>query len=128
MAEQFVARKTAEDARQIGKLSDEYYYAQGNSSGGDSDKTYVIYVFDGDIENTDYIKITNADETENFKIKDSDEVLKIDKVYKNIEFPDGSVLSADDIAGEGKYIVAVKLDAAVVPSTDKFKFVPIESN
>ena len=126
MAEQFLSdlKESAKDAINQ-RLSEEYYYAQGNVGGGDNDKTYVIYVFDGDIENTDYIKITDIGGTEDFKAKGSDEVLKIEKVYKKIQFPDGSVLNAEELAGEGKYIVAVKLDAAVVPSTEKFKFVPV---
>ena len=118
-------RATAEDI-QSGKLNDEYYYAHGNEKGSDTDKTYLVYVISEDVaKNAEYIKITDKGGAE-IKKSGSDENARIYTVYKNIEFPDGMVLNADELTGEeGNYIVAVQLDKAVVPNTNKFEFVAV---
>ena len=111
-------------ATTVKHLSGNYYYTYGTAN-ADNGNLYIIYVFTGDPEKTEYIKInSNGSEITN-------ENTRITEVYKSIKFGDDSELNISALnngAYTDNYFVAVRLKDSTktdTPDTNKFEFVTV---
>ncbi len=117
---EWAIKNSLESVDKVVKLDDNYYYTYGMSE-KDNGTVYIIYIYTKSKDSADYIAVKNKDGAE------IDSNKRLYTVYKNIKFPDNSVLSVDKLTdSKNKYFVAIKLNNAseMTPDLSKFEFVP----